>query len=380
MIYYDLFYSPNKIYAIETRVNRLKGRKIKSLVIQDIQNGIWATRGYDIYHSSDNGKVFTKKYRIPISFTNIYFIGNSRLLRKLLKRTIFNEIKVLTSGTIIAFAGGKIMRLAKNDKYFKIVHYLRHHGKDVGMGIFPAGLEVDSKNKIYYGEYFKNTKRENVKIFYSSDDAKTWNEFYNFASKEIKHIHGLFYDKYTDTMWVTTGDYNNEVIIGYFDKDSRDLKIVTRGIQEHTAISLLFTRKYVIWGSDTPFLSSYIFRYDRSDKNIIKQKELNSMGWYNLKFNNNFMAISTAVVGSKDKKITDGNSAIWISDNGKEWKKIFEFRRKKKSPIQTQIRFPRARNAHDLIFTVLNTNEHNNGDSFIFKSKKIVKNFRKRNE
>ena len=37
----------------------------------------------------------------------------------------------------------------------------------------------------------------------------------------INHVHGLFYDKYTQCVWVLTGDRENECIIGYTDDEFR---------------------------------------------------------------------------------------------------------------------------------------------------------------
>jgi hypothetical protein len=372
LIYYDFFYSPTKLSAKKIRINGRNGLRIKSLVLQDVQHGIWATRGYDIYFSDNNGKTFIKKFRIPISMISVYYIGNSSLIRKLFNKNLLTEIKVLKSGTIIAFADGKIYRLGYNEKKFQVVGYLRYHGRNIGMGVFPEGIAVDANGNIYYGEYFNNPKRGNVKIFYSSDDGKTWNEFFNFAPKEIRHIHGLCYDKYTNSLWVTTGDYKNEVIVGYFQNSSSELNMVTRGIQNHCAISLLFTKNFVYWGSDTPFSNSYIYEYDRNSNTIKKKQELNSMAWYALNYNDNIMAISTAVVRNEETR-SDRKSAIWLSDGGDAWTKSFEFNEKQNSRIQTQIRFPRGRQINDLIFSVFNTDEFN-GDSFIFISSDIASN------
>jgi len=294
------------------------------------------------------------------------------LFRTIFKKTIFTEIKVLQTGTIIAFADGKIFRLGVNEKKFKIVHHLRHFGENVGMGVFPECIAVGSNGNIYYGEYFRNPKRGNVKIFFSSDDAKTWDDFFNFAPKEIKHIHAICYDEYSNSLWVTTGDAQNEVLIGYFQNNSSELKIVAIGIQKIAAISLLFTKDYVYWGSDTPFLDSFIYQFDRNSNTIKPHKKLNSMAWYASRLKHSLMAISTAVVHNKSGTITDWNSSIWMSNGGEVWNKIFEFRSKKKSLIQTQIRFPKEDHVNDLAFCVLNAVDFN-GDSFIFSLSDIGK-------
>ena len=372
IVYFDFFHSPVKLSGKKIIINNLNGTIIKSLVIQDVQNGIWATRGYDIYFSADNGKTFIKKCRVPIPVNSIYFLGNSSLFRKIFSKSIFTEIKVLQTGTIVAFAGGKILRLGFGEKKFQIVHHLRYFGKNEGFGVFPEGIAVDANGNIYYGEYFRNPKRGNVKIFFSPDDAKTWNDFFSFAPKEIKHIHAICYDEYTDSLWVTTGDARSDVLIGYFENNSSELKIVSRGIQNQAAISLLFTKDYVYWGSDTPFLDSFIYQFDRSSNTTKKHKKLNSMAWYASRLNHSLMAISTAVVHNKSGTITDWNSSMWMSDGGEVWKKIFKFRSKKNFLIQTQIRFPKADHINDLIFSVLNTVDFS-GDSFIFSLSDIGK-------
>ena len=365
LIYFDVFYSPIIIRAENVVLNTLLLLRIKSLVIQEAHQGLWATRGYDVYLSVDNGKTFEKKFRIPVSVKSLYFIGNSSLFRKLFHRNEWLELKILNTGTIIAFADGKIFRLGHNEEQFAIVHNLRYFGKNVGKGVFPAGIAEDKNGNVYYGEYYKNTNREDVKIYVSKDDGQKWNKFFTFDSKEIRHIHGLGFDRYSNALWVSTGDAKSEVLIGYFPNNEPQLKLVTRGVQDLCAISFLFSESCVYWGADTPYLDSFIYKYNRKDKSIVKQQALNGPAWYAVMVNKNFMAISTTVEKIIKGAVTDGNAAIWVSDNGDKWNKMFTFEKDKNSKFFTSIRFPRGYNIDDLIFTVLNAKQYGS-DTFIF--------------
>src|SRR5207342_3468370 len=86
--------------------------------------------------------------------------------------------------------------------------------------------------------------------------------------------HAVQFDAVTRKVWVATGDLDHESQIGYFDESdgARHLTVIASGQQMARAVSLLFTKDYVYWGSDgnggVGDGSNYIYRWSRATKSV----------------------------------------------------------------------------------------------------------------
>lgn len=202
-------------------------------------------------------------------------------------------------------------------------------------------LCIDEKDNIYFGEYFSNFEKKPVNIYSSLDKGLTWNTLYTFQEGEINHIHGVFYDKFTNWKWVVTGDRENECIIGYTDNDFQNLNIVFRGGQENRTCNLLFYKDYIIFVTDSQYIQNKIKKFDRTTLEISSLQSIEGSGIYAGQ-NNNFCFVSTTVEPSKVN--LDRNSHLYISENGLDWKEIVKYKKDiwHKSAFQFgSIQFPR---------------------------------------
>src|SRR5690606_14271866 len=60
---------------------------------------------------------------------------------------------------------------------------------------------------LYYGEYGRNPARKPMRVMFSEDGLR-WQVIHELAG--VRHIHGIFHDPYTDSLWMTTGDDDGE--------------------------------------------------------------------------------------------------------------------------------------------------------------------------
>ena len=60
-----------------------------------------------------------------------------------------------------------------------------------------------SKGGIYFGEYLSNDDKSAVNILSSKRFCGI--KFAYIFSKEVRHIHGIYFDPYTNNLWCTTG-------------------------------------------------------------------------------------------------------------------------------------------------------------------------------
>ena len=214
-------------------------------------------------------------------------------------------------------------------------------------------------NDILFGEYFGNKDREAIHIYRSTDGGRSFEIDHTFPAKTVRHIHGVFCDPYTDSLWVTTGDTNGESGI-WFTKDRiENLKIVISGNQQTRAIQLLFTESHVYFGSDTPLERNFIYRLDKKTGAVDKLQEVESSVFWGCKVGDSLF-FSTAVEPSKVNKCRD--ACIWGSKDGETWKRITRFR-KDIWPMKLfqygQIFFPSGENNTDYLwFTPFATEKH----------------------
>ncbi|MBU1148024.1 MAG: hypothetical protein KKD11_06685, partial [Candidatus Omnitrophica bacterium] len=106
---------------------------------------------------------------------------------------------------------GNLVFIAKN----KIYKFDPDKGKiinsfDVPRGSRPLSMCRAQDGTLLWGEYFRNSDRNEVNIYESKDNADTWQVNHTFERGSIRHIHGVFCDPYDDRVWVTTGDKDAE--------------------------------------------------------------------------------------------------------------------------------------------------------------------------
>ena len=230
------------------------------------------------------------------------------LTRRLLRAEI-TGLYTLNNGNRVAIAKKGLFLQKKDSASFIKCFSLPHGSKPLNLCITPSG-------NIYLGEYFQNKTKRAVNIFISTDNALSWHIAYTFKVGEINHIHGLFHDPYTDRIWVTTGDRNNECIIGYTADEFSSFKEVFRGGQEYRTCQLFFYRDFIVFGTDSQYEHNVLKCFDRESLEIL---ELQKVQGSIIKGGQvgNIAFISTTVEPSKVNK--DRYAHLWVTKDGFHW-------------------------------------------------------------
>jgi hypothetical protein len=181
-------------------------------------------------------------------------------------------------------------------------------------GYRPMVLCQKKFGEIYYGEYRSNPERGTVSIWEFNKLKTSWESVWSFD--KVRHIHGVFYDKYTNSTWVTTGDNNEEAGIYVTSDKFQTLNKIAGGSQQFRAVQLLFDEKYIYFGSDTPDEINYIYRMKRDGTGIKQLVEVGSSVFYGFKVGGSYL-FSTAIEPSicNNTKYVE----LWRSDNGLDW-------------------------------------------------------------
>lgn len=262
------------------------------------------SHGYVLKNTCDKYLVEDKKYGLFSRFT---------ITRRFFRAEITGFFD-LPNGEHVAIAKKGLFLQDKDSKTFVKCFTMLRGSKPLNICISPSG-------NIYFGEYFQNTDKQAVNIYCSKDNAQTWNIVYTFKAGNINHIHGLFFDKYTNRIWVATGDRENECIIGYTEDEFKTFVEVFRGGQEYRTCQLFFYKDFIVFGTDTQYQQNIIKKFDRRTLEITELQEVQGSVIKGGQVGD-VAFISTTVEPSKVN--TDRYAYLWVTKDGLHWEERYK--------------------------------------------------------
>jgi len=342
-----------KLRSVSIPVGGLKISGIaRDLIIQEVTSeGIWATRGYNIYFTQNDKYTFRRIGKVPIPL-GIPFILKFRIIRQILNKQEVLELLINESESIIAFGGGRIFHSSNNGQVFNEVYQLNHYGFGKGRGVMPQGYATDTLGNLFWGEYWRNPDRSEVQLLKSNDGGISWEPSIVFSDGEIRHIHAVQYDPFFNALWIATGDLDQECHIMYSTDGGNNFHKIGSGSQKWRACSLIFSQESVYWGMDGHsdlYPKPLIWRWDRVTMETEEVGKLDSFGFYSTSLSNGTLVLSTDG--------TNGSASLWYSTNGTNWLQIVSWDRKIKNHFGN-IRM--ASRDNDLVISNINLSHFNN--------------------
>lgn len=348
-------HDPAEIVATPTSLpGNIGAHLAPGLIVQHIEDSvIWSVRGYRVYKSSD-GTRFRRAFKVP-SGSLVSWLGNLPILRQIFRYEELCEVFPLRSGAILAFAGGYLWRSTNDGRVFCQVDRVRGFGLGRGRGIMPKAFAEDRDGAVYYGEYYRNRRHEPVCIHRSLDDGKTWEVVCRFGAGDILHVHSLSVDPYTNNLWVTTGDRDQECVIAYSVDKGLNFHVVGKGSQQWRAVDLIFTQNSIYWGTDSPAYQNWICRLDRQTLAVEKICQVDGPIYYATQLCEGTLVFGVAVEGGKGE--WNDMVSIWFSSDGKRWT-YMPLARRKSAKGQASLRIARGKCWPYLLVTPLNTESY----------------------
>ncbi len=134
--------------------------------------------------------------------------------------------------------------------------------------------DIDNKY-IYAGEYTldSNNMHSVYRGTVSPTGLKEWQKVYQFDSagsnsvNSVLHIHVVTVDPYTGTVWIGTGDNDNESRLYYSKDHGETWNLFAIGAQYFRILSMWFTQDYVYWNTDSGIETQVVSRAKRTDMN-----------------------------------------------------------------------------------------------------------------
>jgi hypothetical protein len=157
-----------------------------------------------------------------------------------------------------AVPGAVVTRTPQSDE-FRVTHHVQRGTRPLHIAAVPSG-------RFYWGEYFDNRERAEVHIYASTDTGRTWEVAYTFPSGIIRHVHNIVYDRWSDCLWILTGDDGAECKVLRASCDLSSLEVVLAGNQQARAVAAIPTEHGLYLSTDTPFEKNHVYRLNRSGK------------------------------------------------------------------------------------------------------------------
>lgn len=230
--------------------------------LENIQNNtIYMTSGRDLFTWSGNHK-YEHLGTLPNPSSRYGKIITNRGLLGKLQRKVIGEIHnvniwSLDESTLLATVTNHLYRSSDKGQTWYLVKEL--HKSSGVRGVLPNGLCFQN-GTILLGEYIFDESRS-PRIFASDDFGVTWRT--ELVLDGVRHVHAIQNDPYTDEIWVTTGDRDDESMIGQL-RDG-ELKVIGTGSQRWRTVELAFTEDFLLWGTDSPYQKNHILKVSRDE-------------------------------------------------------------------------------------------------------------------
>lgn len=293
---------------------------------------LWSALGNRLMTSTDGGNTWSLQATIPANF--LYsFLGMSRVCRRF-ARVGWHHFLPTESASGTAFANKAVLRvLPGNPNAVRRVAGIR--------GSRPLRVCLDGQ-QVYYGEYRANPERSPVHVWSISsaaaDNSNPFKAVWSFD--DVRHVHGCFYDPYSDAIWVTTGDEDSESAIWITRDRFQTLERVIGGSQQYRAVELLFTAQHVYFGSDAPTQQNHLYRMDRYNCRVERLATVGGPVFYGAKVGDALFFSTVVEPGTTSAK---HHAEVWGSPDGAEWRLVHHFR-KDRLPMKYfqygQVKFP----------------------------------------
>ena len=243
-------------------------------------------------------------------------------------------------------------------------------------GVRNVGIISIGDSTVYIGEYFQNPDKKEVKIFRSTNQLRSWEVAHLYQPDQIRHVHAILNDPYSDRLWVCTGDLNRESMVAWTDNDFESINPIGSGSQVWRVCQLVFTENSIYWGTDTGSDEvAGIYRWDKNTGENQRLIEVDGAVFYGTRLAKGTIVMSSDREGMENEKddrtrlyifkdddhITTIECGTWDHHKPGFW---FKF---------AKLRFQRNQGDDSLVISCLNQKEFPDGDLLIIHEDELLK-------
>jgi hypothetical protein len=259
-----------------------------------------------LYHSTDLRLPFTTVAVIPAPAWK-QAASRVRLAQRLLRFTVTNVVPLGHGELFVTF--DRSVGVIRGGKYVELP------GLHRPCRVLRSACAIDSHGDLYFGEYVMNDARTEIRVYRYRPGADTLEIAYTFPAGSIRHVHGVYCDRYAGALVCLTGDNDRECRMLRTQDGFRTVHTVGEGDETWRAVSVVFDEASMYYGMDAEFRSNHIYRVDRRTFERTSLTEVNGTVYFSKQVGRDLFFTTTAENGSALKA---GAAAIWsVSPEGR---------------------------------------------------------------
>ena len=267
------------------------------------------------------GKVNQQEFSFTLSLSPALLgVKSFRLVRRALRIDKSNAVFNMARDGVVVIYQGNVYYYDLNLFQLRAVGRLRQ-SRNVPHG----GICVTSEG-IFFGEYGANPDRQTVPVWGSDDGGRNWRVMYEFPAGIIKHVHGIYKDPFSESLWITTGDFQGECfLVEICDQNFSNVIFYGNGQQEWRAVTPLFTSETIYLPMDSPKQTSVLQLFDRSTKKLTSGEAFPGPVWYAKQFGDGTAVYQSSVeVGPG---VTSPYASLMYSSDLVSWETVADFKK-----------------------------------------------------
>jgi len=267
-----------------------------------------------VYHSSDLKPPFEHIATIDALLWKT-LASKSRLAQRLLRFMVMNVVPLGDGSLFVTF--DKSVGIVRDGKYKHLDGLARP------CRVLRGSCAVGENGDIYFGEYLANTERGPMRIYRYKTGGDMLEIVYTFPAGAIRHVHGVYYDPFTRSLFCLTGDDEKECNILRTDDGFKTVETVGSGDETWRAVSMLFSKESLLYGTDAEFRENNILELDRQTRERRDLGTVNGTVFYSKQVGDDLVFTTTAENAPSQ---TENVAALWLVTGG-ECRQLAKFKK-----------------------------------------------------
>lgn len=314
-------------------------------------DNFYLSRRNELFHATSLKPPFKKIATADAPFWKTT-AGHFRLVQRLLRFAVTNVILLKNGDLFVAF--DKTVGIVRDKKYRTLKNLVRP------CRILRSACGIDGNSDVYFGEYIDNATRGAMRIYRYTPGADALEVAYIFPPNTIRHIHGIYFDDYTASLFCLTGDVDEECCFWQSFDGFKTIEKVGAGDETWRAVSVLFDDKSFYYGMDAEHRTNHIFKVNRATLERKSLGEVNGTVFHSIKMGADLFFTTTAENAPSQ---TENVAAVWHIDADDNLQNLVSFKKDRWHPtlfMFGKIHFPFVnRLENELYLQVVGVEEDN---------------------
>jgi len=240
--------------------------------------------------------------------------SNFRLAQRLLRYMVTNVVDLGDGEIFVTF--DKSAGVIRNGKFALLKGMARP------CRVLRFGCAADAEGNVFFGEYLANAERGEMRIYRFRKGSDTVEVVYTFPSNSVRHIHGIYFDEFSRSLFCLTGDADSECRILRTYDGYKNVEIVGEGDESWRAVSILFDQQNFFYGTDAEYKSNELFSVDRETLDRTTIGSVNGTVFYSKKLGDDlFFATTAENAPSQEENV----ASLWHVDRDRNCEKLASF-------------------------------------------------------